>query len=147
MDDHRDTCNRLHSYAVKHAGFTVIELLAATLIALPMLLLVVKIVPVASEAFVQSEGITQTSFLAHQKAESLRAQLLKPSGSGFATSYTQAATLFPSPYNLCCFTVVDSGGASFKTLTVTVWEDRIHNLVFDASEQGTTIYATACKRY
>lgn len=128
-------------------GFTLIEFLAATLIALPMLLLVIKSVPVASAAYIQAQGLTLTSFLAHQKMEGIKAQLLKPNGTGFSTSYTQGITAWASPYAACKVTVTDSGGASFKTIVVTVWEDRTANQVWDASEQGTTLYATVSKRY
>lgn len=103
------------------SGFTLVELLAAMAIALPMLILIVTIIPRMLKASAQVEATTQGTFLAAQKMDAILALIRsKSAGYGFAHDYTQAAQSLPAPFSAYSVQVVDTSIGVLKTVSVLV---------------------------
>ena len=119
------------------SGFTLIEVVAATAICIPMLILIMKIVPTLSASAKKAIGISVASQLGNLQMESIRRQIRN---NGFSNSYAESATAFSAPYAIYKRVVTDSVSSGIKTIQVTVWLDQNSNNTQDSSE---TAFVTA----
>jgi type II secretory pathway pseudopilin PulG len=114
-------------------GYTLTEILAATVIALPLLVVIMQIVPGMLKARAQSEVTTLTATLAVQKMEEVRRLIASTNPSyGYSHNYNQTATAFSSPFQNYSYSVTDSLGTWQKALRVTVWKNPSYTTSVDA---------------
>ena len=144
MADHGYICDRKGGDG--RGGFTLIEVMAAAVIALPLLIVLMQIVPGMLKVGTRVEVMTKAAFLAEKKMEEIRGLINSADASyGFSRDYSQAAASFPSPDLLYKFVITDGGGSKIKDLSVTVWGDGNDNNAVDADEHAVTFDTKAAK--
>ncbi len=105
------------------AGFTLVELLAALVVAIPMLILMFKVVPGMMKSSHYAHSRTQGTFLASQQLETILNQIRSTHPSyGFNHNYAQATQAFGAPFGDYKSQISDTTVGSLKTLNVTVWQ-------------------------
>ncbi|MEK7299289.1 MAG: hypothetical protein AAB066_05300 [Candidatus Margulisiibacteriota bacterium] len=116
-------------------GFTLVEFLTATMILLPLVTLLVRMVPGLLMSGHYSQAASHCTFLANQKLDEIRKLAYSANPSyGFGIDYSQTPTAYPSPFQTYAFTITDDHDLERKTIVVTAWEDRDQNLGLGANE-------------
>lgn len=120
-----------------HGGFTLVEMVASIGVAIPMLILIMKLVP---QMAYSTQVTTQLMIASHLSASHLDEiyRTIRSGPSGFSTDYTSVAAACDSPFSDYVKTVSDSADPSVKTISVHVWKDTNGNLTQDNSETGFT---------
>ena len=116
-------------------GFTLIEVLLASAIAVPMLILIMQIVPTMLKTGKQIERSTQNTFLAISKLEEIKKQIASTDSEyGYDHDYNQTATPFAAPNQSYKFIIEDDLGAQQKVLRASVWNDEDNDNIIDNRE-------------
>ncbi|MGQ9608145.1 MAG: type IV pilus modification PilV family protein [bacterium] len=128
-------------------GFTLIEVLLALVILSIAIIPLMQIFPQASLIATDSQRETRIGFLAQQKLEQVKGQVL----SYFFGDYNESATAFPSPdsdfkYTVSYFTASGDDGNQIKSIKVRVWYDDNDNNIVDGNENMIELTTKVSRR-
>lgn len=124
-------------------GFTLLEVMTATAIAIPLLIIMMQMVPGMMKSGTGSEANTISTFLAESKVNDIRRRIRN---NLYATNYTSTAAAFASPYQLYKSSVTDDLGSSQKQIAVVVWKDADSNNQIGTQEYSFQLNTIVAKR-
>jgi type II secretory pathway pseudopilin PulG len=131
----------------KEKGFTIIEVVFATFIAMPMLIIIMRIVPGMLKSIAQSEDLTKITLLAESKIENIRMYAKSNNPLlGFNTDYTEEPTAFSEPFQKYKSQITDTQSENKKLISVSVWKDKNNNNVIDSEESVLNLNTIITKR-
>ena len=121
-------------------GFTLMEVLVAALIILPMAVLIVQLVPRMMTLNTQSRSVIRATLLCDYQKNSIWTACRSSSvGLGFSHDYTLGGTTAVAPFSDLMVQVTDDTQGALKTITVTAWKESMGNTVKEASEPGASL--------
>ncbi|MCP4652267.1 MAG: prepilin-type N-terminal cleavage/methylation domain-containing protein [Candidatus Omnitrophica bacterium] len=104
-------------------AFTLLEILMTIIIMTVALIPMMQLMPQGMRVTRRLERLTQATFLAQEKAGSLRRTIFDSDYDFDNTDSSESATAFASPFASYKYTVTDNQAADIKNLNVTVWFD------------------------
>lgn len=116
-------------------GFTLFEVLAATMVLSVALIPIFSWLPTAIQTRVSTEHKTTAIFLAQGEIEELRRRIK----NNFSFNYSLNSASFASPYQDFRYNVSDNSNSNLKTISVTVWH-------IDRPQDATIFYTQVSRR-